>query len=268
MIARYYFYSLLRNRFIWFWGGFFSLMWAALGAFIFENGYLTKYSAFPITASWYAIITLISFSSVSVTLSIALAWSTNSLVFSFKFSKLTRGRYLMDLLSAWVLLSIFLIIAGVLFTPLMFSIASRINVFPDLLSIIKTFALAILIGIFFMLLSVFLVLIVISHFNIKTIQFLSFIPMLLVFILSYLFIYGSVPKLLVYISPWDSAPALLQAAYTNHLPVNSFVSTHPLVVSWSLTITGLIIWELIIFALDVYLLRRIKPQDPEVMRQI
>lgn len=243
-------------------------MWSALGAFILESGSITPSNALPITASWYAIITLVSFSSVSVTLSIDLAWSTNSLLFSFKFTKLSRGKYLVDLLSAWVMLSVFLISTVILFTALMFSISSKTYVFPGPLSFLKTFAVAMLVGIFFMLLAVMLVLLVTDYSNIKFVQFLSFIPMVLVFVLSYQLIYGSPSILLLYISPWDSAPSLLQATYLNSLPVNTFVSPYPKELSWPLALAGIVLWEVIIFALDVYLLKHIKPQEPEAMRQV
>ena len=268
MIAKYYFRSLVTNKFLWFWGGFFSFMWAALGAFVMDSSFLTPLTAMSITSTWYALIALISFSSVSVTLAISMAWSTNALIFSFKFTKLSRTRYLLDLLIAWIFVSAFLIFIGIIFTASMFYLSSKVDVFPTYLSFLKTFGIAILVGVFFMLIAVLLVLLVISYSNVKIIQFLSFVPMILVFSLSYLMIYYSPPELLIYLSPWNSGPSLIQAAFINQQPINSFASSHPENLSWSTLLISLVLWELILFAIDIYIFRRIKPQDPEVMRQI
>jgi hypothetical protein len=150
----------------------------------------------------------------------------------------------------------------------MFYLASKVDVFPTYLSFLKTFGIAVLIGIFFMLIAVMLVLLVISYANVKIIQFLSFIPMILVFSLSYLMIYSSPPKLLMYFSPWNFGPSLIQAAFMNSQPINTFVSSHPESLSWPYLVISLVIWELILFAIDIYIFRRIKPQDTEAMRQI
>jgi hypothetical protein len=150
----------------------------------------------------------------------------------------------------------------------MFYLSSKVDVFPTYLSFLKTFGIAILVGVFFMLIAVLLVLLVISYSNVKIIQFLSFVPMILVFSLSYLMIYYSPPELLIYLSPWNSGPSLIQAAFINQQPINSFASSHPENLSWSTLLISLVLWELILFAIDIYIFRRIKPQDPEVMRQI
>ncbi len=243
-------------------------MWAVLGAFVMDKSFLTPSSALPITASWYALIALISFSSVSVTLAVSMAWSTNALIFSFRYTRLSRSRYLLDLLLAWIFVSVFLVAIGLIFTSSMFYLASKVDVFPTYLSFLKTFGIAVLIGIFFMLIAVMLVLLVISYANVKIIQFLSFIPMILVFSLSYLMIYSSPPKLLMYFSPWNFGPSLIQAAFMNSQPINTFVSSHPESLSWPYLVISLVIWELILFAIDIYIFRRIKPQDTEAMRQI
>ncbi len=268
MIAKYYFRALMSNKYLWFWGVFFSFMWAVLGAFLFDRSFLTATNAIYVTASWYSTITLISFSSIAVTLMMSLAWSTNALIFSFKFSKLSRARYLLDLTMAWVSVSVLLAIFGILFTALMFYLASGVNVFPGYLSFIRIFSLDILIGIFFMLLSIFLVSVVISYSNAKFVQFISFVPMMLVFALTYQMIFGSVPELMAYISPWNSMPSLLYAAYLNTAPVNSFASATPLTLNWAILLVSIIFWVLIIFAIDIYLFRKIKSQDVEAMRQV
>ncbi len=268
MIAKYYFHSLVTNKFLWFWGGFFSLMWAALGAFVMDRSFLTPLTAMPITSAWYALIALISFSSVSVTLAMSMAWSTNALIFSFKYTKLLRSRYLLDLLLAWIFVSLVLVVIGIVFTASMFYLSSKVNVFPTYLSFLKTFGIAVLVGVFFMLISVMLVLLVISYGNVKIVQFLSFIPMVLVFSLSYLMIYASPPKLLMYLSPWNSGPSLIQAAFANQQPISSFVSSHPETLSWFTLLMSLVLWELVLFAIDIYIFRHIKPQDTEGMRQI
>ncbi len=268
MIARYYFRSLIANRILWFWGGFFSFMWAALGAFVMDKSFLTPSSAVPITASWYAIIALISFSSVSVTLAMSLAWSTNALIFSLKYTRLSILRYLLDLLIAWIFVSVFLIIIGMFFTASMFYFASKVNVFPPYLSFLKTFGITVLVGVFFLLIAVMLVLLVISYSNVKIIQFLSFIPMVLVFALSYQMIFSSPTVLLMYLSPWNSAPSLIYAAFTGGIPVNSFTTLNPIKLDWPFLIIGLVLWELALFAIDICIFKHIKPQNPEAMRQV
>ena len=268
MIVKYYFRSLVTNKFLWFWGGFFCFMWAVLGAFVMDKSFLTPLTAMPITSSWYALLALISFSSVSVTLAISIAWSTNALIFSFKYTKLSSTRYLIDMLIAWVFVSLFLVIIGIIFTASMFYISSKVDVFPTYLSFLKTFGIAILVSVFFMLIAVLLVLLVISYSNVKIIQFLSFIPMILVFSLSYLMIYYSPPKLLIYLSPWNSGPSLIQASFANQHPINSFPSSHPENLSWPILLISLLLWEIILFAIDIYIFGRIKPQDIEAMRQL
>ena len=268
MIARYYFQALMTNKLLWFWGGFFSFMWAILGAFVFYNGSITSINVKYITASYYAIISLVSFSAVSITLATSIAWSSNSLIFSFKFTKLSKRRYLLDLMLAWILVSVFLIVIGILFTSSMFYLSSKVDVFPDYLSFLKTFSVEIFIGLFFMSISVMLVLLVISFSRIKFVQFLSFIPMVLVFGLSYQLLFGSASKILMYLSPWDSAPSLIQAAFLSSSPLNSFVLSNPQRLSWQLLIAGLMLWELTIFVIDIYLFKHIKAQDIEAMRQV
>jgi hypothetical protein len=268
MIAKYYFRALITNKWLWFWGIFFSFMWAAIGAFGIDRSFLNASDAIYITASWYAIITLISFSSIGVTLAMSMAWSANALIFSFRFSRLSRHRYLLDLTIAWISISIILSIFGIFFTALMFHLASGIDVFPTYLSFLKAIAIASIAGIFFMLTAVLLVLAVTAYGNIKFVQFLSFLPMVLVFVLSYQLIYSSTSKWLMYASPWNSAPSLLYAAYLNATPVNTFVSGSPIGLSWPALLASLVIWELAIFAIDVYIFGRIKPQDVETMRQL
>ncbi len=243
-------------------------MWAILGAFVFYNGYITSLNAKYLTASYYSIIALVSFSSVSITLATSIAWSTNSLIFSFKYSKLSHARYLVELMAAWIVVSVFLIVIGIIFTSSMFWLSAKVDVFPTYLSFFKTFSVEILIGLFFMLISVMLVLSVISFSNVKFVQFLSFIPMVLVFGLSYQLLFGRPSELLMYLSPWNSAPSLTQAAFLGTDPINSFISMNPERLSWQLLIAGLITWELVIFVIDIYLFRHIKAQDIEAMRQV
>jgi hypothetical protein len=150
----------------------------------------------------------------------------------------------------------------------MFYISSKVDVFPTYLSFLKTFGIAILVSVFFMLIAVLLVLLVISYSNVKIIQFLSFIPMILVFSLSYLMIYYSPPKLLIYLSPWNSGPSLIQASFANQHPINSFASSHPENLSWPILLISLLLWEIILFAIDIYIFGRIKPQGIEAMRQL
>lgn len=268
MIAKYYFRALVSNKYLWFWGVFFSFMWAVLGAFVIDRSLLTSTNAIGVTAAWYSIITLISFSSIAVTLVMSLGWSANALVFSFKFSKLSRTKYLLDLIIAWIPIAIFLAIFSILFTGAIFYLASGVNVFPGYISFIETFLLDSLVGIFFMLLAILLISLVLSYLNLKFVTFLSFIPMLLVFALSYQMITGSVPKLMAYISPWNSMPILLFALYTNTKPVNSFISTSPIILNWLILLISIVLWLLAIFVLDIYVFKKIKPQDIEAMRQM
>ncbi|QRF75783.1 hypothetical protein Thermo_01289 [Thermoplasmatales archaeon] len=268
MIAKYYFRALISNKHLWFWGVFFSFIWAVLGAFIIDRSSLTATDAMGVTAAWFSIIVLISFSSIAVTIMMSLGWSANALVFSFKFSKLSRTRYLLDLIIAWISIAIFLAVFSILFTGAMFYLASGVNVFPGYTSFLETFLLDILVGTFFMLLAILLVSLVLAYSNVKSVTFLSFIPMLLVFVLSYQMIFGSVPELMVYISPWNSMPSLLFSLYTNTQPVNSFVSTSPITLNWVTLLISIILWLLVIFVLDVYIIKKIKPQDVEAMRQL
>jgi len=267
MLFIYFSKALLRIKSLWGWGVLFMGFYIVLGAFLFSNGLpnnLPVSAYISYTSSWYALINLYTLSTLAISLSNSILFSTHSLAYSFKFTKLNPRSYLLNYVASssivGMILSAFIIIA----TYASFSYKFNMNIYPSNLPFM---IITILISSIFMYaFSTMLVLILINYLGLKNQQFISFIPLLLGFGFGFGQLYISLPTALLYASPFTVISSLLYHGYSGYdVPVSFIYGNGTLDIN--ILILSLAAWTISLLLIDLLLLNRIKPRYVEEMRQ-
>jgi len=113
-----------------------------------------------------------------------------------------------------------------------------------------------------------LVLVLINYLGLKNQSFVSFIPLILGFGFGFSQLFTSLPKALLYASPYSAIVGLLYSGYSG-FPV-LIILTNPssaTLDSYYLALS-LVTWTFALLLIDAYLLGRIKPRSVEEMRQL
>src|ERR1700730_12716635 len=100
-LIKYYIKGMLSNRNLWFWGVAFMLFWLVLGGFVFSRGIpSTPGALLAYTASWYGIIVTFSLSSLAISIAYTIYYASCSLVYAFKYTRLTPMSYVTTLIGS------------------------------------------------------------------------------------------------------------------------------------------------------------------------
>jgi hypothetical protein len=264
-LIKYYTKGILSNRNLWFWGVAIMLFWLVLGAYTFSQG-LPQNALSGYTASWYGTITLYSLSSLAITVAYSIYFSGSSLVYSFKYTKLTPMSYTGSLLCSSSVLGVILSAIMLISTYAFYSAKFGLNLSPsDPLGALGISALA---GIFMMAFAMLLVLIVVNYMGLRSINLVSFIPLILAFGLGFTGLLSELPTAFLYASPYNAIQMLLFNAYSGSAATMQLDNSSSPALYWPYLLVSLAIWTVFLITADSVLLRKLKPRQLEEGRQI
>ena len=266
MLAKFFFKTLLTNRSLWGWGVAFMFFWLFMGAYVFgfnsSSHPIAQYSA----AIWYALIALISSSTLATSISYSIYYANSSLAYSFRYTKLSPFSYIGNLMGSTSIISGMLGSLMLIFTFGLFSYKSGYFLAP--VSPLYAVGISIIAGAFMFLLATILIIVVNNYLGLRNVSFASFLPMILTYLFGFTQLNVSLPVDLIYVSPFTEISDLLFQAYYGH-PASVMLSNPA---AQSITpyylIAGLIVWIAALSSVSVLLVKRIKPRSIEEGRQI
>ena len=265
-LIRPYTKAMLTNPTLWFWAIAFMAFWIAIGAFVQSQGVGSGRPAIlAYTTSWYALIVLFSLSMLSVAIANSMTYGSSALAYSFRFTRLTPEGYLGSIVGGSAILG------GVLSFVLlgasvgMFGARFQTALWPaDPAGLL---AVSLLAGVFFMTLSLTLVLVVINYLGLRSTSFVGFVPLLLTFTLGEAQVYLALPRWTIYGSPFNDLASLLYEGFSG-TPATVILGTSSAQLDWTWLVVAIVLWTAVLTATSLLLLRRIRARQLEEGRQI
>ena len=246
----YFVYSHLTRGVTVFWSIFFVLFWLAMGAYVFGNQIPEEVKMLPLevykeavlgyTSGWYALSGLISFSAAAVSLVYSYLRSSASVAYVTRFTRLSSKK-----LTAYNILgsSVFMTILAVvllLSTYAMFSHSFGSNLAPYSPALVILVGLAS--GVFFYALSLTLANIMLSTRLIKGLNMISFLPLVLAFLLGYGQTFVNLGYWIVHLSPYNNIMNLLAYAYVGREIPIVYAAPPSETVNLTISTVSLIAW--------------------------
>ncbi|NON61471.1 hypothetical protein [Acidianus sp. RZ1] len=251
------------------WGILLTFFWIFVGAYLESSSLnsvptsIFKEAYYTYTTNWFMFAIIYSLSALATTVSNTITYQTGSLPFLFKFGKLTPRKYLA---SVYVGVEIVSLVIGLLmtaFTTILFSTNGKgVFVYPANIPIT---ILAILLAGFFMTSLAFLLdIVVIKYLGLKNQNFVSFIPLILVFIFYFLYIYSTFKSAIPdYLSPFNALMLIAGIGfYGKALPVSmgqftAGMETSVPSVSLTYLVASALIWGIVLSVIDTVLIKKI-----------
>jgi hypothetical protein len=113
-----------------------------------------------------------------------------------------------------------------------------------------------------------LVLIVVNYIGLRSINFVTFIPLFLAFGLGFSQLLSSMPLGVIYASPYNAIQSLLDQAYSGTPAPAEFTNPTGTTLDWTYLVISLLVWIALLLSADSFLLRRLRPRQVEEARQI
>jgi hypothetical protein len=266
-LITYYTKGILTNRNLWFWGVAFMIFWLVLGAYSFAQGLPRQSNILvPYTASWYGTIALYSLSSLAISIAYSIYYASSSLAYSFRYTKLSPLSYAGTLVGSSSVLGAILSVIMLVSTYGLFSTRFGLRLTPS--NPIEAILISALAGIFMMTLAMFLVLIAVNYVGLQNINLVTFVPLILAYGFGFSQLTTPLPPALLYASPYNAIQSLLFQAYSGLAPPAQLDNASSSLLQWQYLFASLIIWIIMLFLIDSYLLRKIRPRQVEEGRQI
>ena len=259
--------SVLTNRALWGWGVLFMAFWFVLGAYVFSVGLPPgPAAAVAYTSSWYAVIALFSLSTLSMGIANTISYGTSALAFGFRFTRLTPTAYVLSLLAAASAMGFVLsfLMAGVVSG--LFSAHFGLARFPANLPAIV--GVSVLAGAFMMGLATVLVMVVVNYFDLRSMSFVGFIPLVLAYIFGFAQLFVTLPPALLYVSPWNDIESLFFQAFSGSPATVTLATPSSATLAWFVSAAALVAWIVALVGIAGVLLRRIPSVSIEEARQI
>lgn len=253
------------------WGMGFSFLWAALGSFIFGSEFSKALGGPPAdhylavlyyTAGWFSSISLYSFSSLAVGLTLSLFYSTASVAYALKFTKLTPTRYHVCNIIGAITMCLMLSLFNLASVYGLYSYSFQVNLYPrnvPFVMISSIFA-----GTFFYLLSMFLTLLCIVIGRPKLVMTIAYVPMIFAIIFSYvqLYSYFTWIETIFYLSPFSNIASLLSYGYTDAPIPITFTNPDAGYMSVDACLASLSCWLMVLALIDIYLIKEVREVSP------
>jgi hypothetical protein len=257
--------SLLTNPYILFWSILFIEFWVLMWAYIFGNYIPQAEEAVLIyTATAYGNLLMLSLSGASITIASSLLYSSKSIRYVTKCTKLSPSRFLLENLTSSLiaLLAIsaimFISVTGVFFARFGF-VLMPVNAVGLLFSIFLS-------SLFIYALALFLNSSVIVLRAPKSASFITFIPLILAFTAyaSLWIDFGNA----AYFSPFNCIVSVCYYYFSGKAPPtgNFLLQGDQNLVNVGLTIGSLVAWSTILMMLNVVLLRKMRGVGVEEIR--
>ena len=266
MLVKFYLKSLLTNKPLWGWGIGFTVFWLFMGAFVFGFNMTSRQESLGYTSVWYSIIGLIASGVIATTISYSVYYANASLAYSFRFTKLTPSTYVLSLMAGTAVVSTIIGVVLMAVSILMYSYKSHYSLIPAMpLQSLGVFFLA---GIFMFLIAVILVVSVNNYAGLKSISFVAFVPQIISYIFAFSVLGEPLPVYVIYASPFSDIQRLLLTTYYGHrAPININGGSGTLL-NTNIFIVSLLFWIVLLFAISIILVSRIRPASIEEGRQV
>jgi hypothetical protein len=257
--------SLLTNPYIIFWSILFIEFWVFMWAYVFFQEIPSNEEVLRIyTATAYGNLLMLSLSGACVTIASTLLYSSKSIRYVTKYTKLSPSRFLLEnLLSSLVVL---LAISGIMFMSVLLVFLGRFGVFILPLNL-AGLLLSIFLGtLFIYVLSLFLNLAVVVLRAPKSSSFISFLPLLLGFS-SYMALWIDF-GIASYLSPFNCIVSVCYYYFSGKSPPtgNFFMPGNKTLVDINLALLSLVAWTVALVALDIVLLKKMRGVSADEIR--
>ena len=249
--------SLLTNPYILFWSILFIEFWVLMWAYIFGNYISPTEEAVRIyTATAYGNLLMLSLSGASVTIASSLLYSSKSIRYVTKFTKLSPSRFLLENLTSSLIA--LLAISAVMFISVTGVFFARFGLVVMPVDVVGL-SFSIFLGtLFIYAMALFLNFSVIILRAPKSASFISFLPLILAFsaYASLWIDFGNV----TYFSPFNCIVSVCYYYFSGQAPPtgNFLVHGEQNLVNVTLAIGSLISWSIILMMLNVVLLKRMR----------
>ena len=259
--------AVLRNPNLLFWGIAFMAFWFVLGAYVFSAGLpLNRPSEEAYTAAWYAVIALFSLTILAMSIATSMTYGTEALAYSFRYTRLTPASYVVSLMTAaGVIGLLFSLLMAVLVSGL-FSAHFGTPIWPS--NLVGLVGVSVLSGAFMMGLGTALVLVVVNYIGLRSMSFIEFLPLVLSYIFGFAQLFVALPKIVLYLSPWNDMESLLYQAYRGAPATVTLGASGSPALDWPLCIAGLVGWVIVLVGVSSQLLGRIRSVSVQEGRQI
>jgi hypothetical protein len=263
----YYIKGIVSNQRLWIAGVGQMVGWLFLVAYVFgakSSG--TESALLSGISVWYGYITLASFAVLAMTIVATISYASYSLAYSFRYTKLSPLSYILNLLGSSSVVGIILSAIMLVITFGLFSERFGMSLPPSNVGVaIGVSALA---GVFEFALGAAIVLIVVNYLGMQSQGFTNFLPVMLSVFLGLSQAFAALPKLLIYLSPFNEIESLLYFGYSGMTPHVLLSDPTTAVLDWQYLVLGLAAWITILVSVDGFLLKRLKPRQIEEARQI
>ena len=257
--------SLLTNPYLLFWSILFIEFWVFMWAFVFGNQVPSVEEAVrTYSATAYGNLLMLSLSGAAITIASSLLYSSKSIRYITKYTKLSPSRFLFEnLLSSLVAL---LAISGVMFISVLVVFYAKFG-----LVILPVNSVGLVFGVFLStlfiyVLSLFLNLLIVILRAPKSASFISFMPLILAFTAySALWIdFGSI----IYLSPFNCITSICYYFFSGENPPtgNFFMPGEKTFVNMGYTMTSLALWVILLIVVDTLLLKKMRGISIEEIR--
>ncbi|MCL5681463.1 MAG: hypothetical protein M1515_05440 [Candidatus Thermoplasmatota archaeon] len=267
MILKPYLKSLFSSKIILFWSVGFVIFWLFMGVFVFTAGLsLSGNGIIGYASIWYSVSSILSIAAIGVSISFSIYYSSSSLAYLFRNSKLSSYRYYLE---SSIATGVFFTAVGIIFLFVLmafFYLKFHVIIYPHILWL--SIILFLSSGILFYSLSVILVLIFNNWLGLKNINFISFIPLFLGYGFGYSALFYELPGGLLYSNIISPLEYLYVFSFTGQTPWVELINPLSKHVSIVLCASSLIIWIIILLTMALLLIRRIKGSYVEEARQI
>lgn len=256
---------LLTNPYILFWSILFIEFWVFMWAYVFGNYIPQMEEALRIyVATAYGNLLMLSLSGASVTIASSLLYSSKSIRYVTKYTKLSPSRFLLENLASSLIA--LLAISAVMFVSVtgVFFVRFGLVMMPvDVIGL----PLCILLGtLFIYALALFLNFLVILLRAPKSASFISFLPLILAFTAyaSLWIDFGNV----TYFSPFNCIVSVCYYYFSGYAPPtgNFLIQGGQSLVNVGLATGSLLAWSIILMTLNVVFLRKMRGVGVEEIR--
>jgi len=257
--------SLLTNPYLIFWSILFIEFWVFMWAYVFGSQLPTAEEAVrTYTATAYGNLLMLSLSGAAITIASSLLYSSRSVRYVTKYTRLSPSRFLFEnLLSS---LAVLLTISGIMFISVVLVFFSKFGMFVLPIDAVGLLFSVILGTLFIYALALFLNLFIVILKAPRSASFISFLPLLLAFTsYSALWIdFGSA----VYFSPFNGITSVCYYYFSGESPPtgNFFTPGDKTLVNVGLAISSLVAWVGFLLILDVVLLKKMRGVGVEEIR--
>ncbi|MEM3799334.1 MAG: hypothetical protein QXH56_04490 [Thermoprotei archaeon] len=268
MFFTHYTKRLLTNKSLWGWGVLYMLFFLTLGGLVVSSS-ISKSNIHVVlgyTATWYALTNLTSLSTLAISIAYSLLYSTHSLAYCFRYTKLKPSSYIANVVCSSMTMGVVLSVIMLAATYVIFSQRFGAMVAPSNPAL--AVGLASLSGIFMFALSTFLVLTLVNTIGLKNQNFVSFIPFILSYGFGFTQLYTPLPKALIYASPFTSIQDLLYHAYSGYPVTAALTNPSTPTIQTQYLALSLVAWIILLIMVDAFMVRRIKPRSIEEGRQV